>query len=516
MRGLMMDRPLLISSLIRYAAQYHAAAEIVSRSPEDGLHRYTYRDLEARSKRLGKALERLGVRIGDRIATLAWNGFRHLELYYGVSGIGAVCHTVNPRLFQDQIRYIVNHAADRVLFLDPGFVPLAEELAPHCPEVEHYVIMTEAAKMPRTKLQNALCYTSGTTGRPKGVLYSHRSTVLHSMAVSMRDTLDYSMHDSICLIAPMFPANGWTCPYAATLVGAKLVLPGQQLDGASLHALFEDEKVTFSLAVPTVWLGMLDYLRKSGKRFTTLKRTAIGGTAVPLAMMKAFDEYGVNVIHAWGMTETSPLGTVCSLPPGIAALSPEQRDKYRVKQGHGIWGVDLKLAGPDGSELPRDGKASGELLVRGPWVAAGYFNDEEATAAVLADGWFRTGDVSTLDPDGFMTIVDRSKDVIKSGGEWISSIDLENAIMGHPDVQEAAVIGVRHAKWDERPLLIVVPKEGRRPDKQQLLDLLAQKFAKWQLPDDVLLIAELPHTATGKVNKLALRDRYRDHLLRSA
>ncbi len=487
MRGLMMDRPLLISSLIRYAAEYRGAAEIVSRSPEDGLHRYTYRDLETRSKRLGKALERLGVRIGDRIATLAWNGYRHLELYYGVSGIGAVCHTINPRLFQDQIRYIVNHAADRVLFLDPGFVPLAEELAPHFPKVEHYVVMTESAKMPRTKLENALCYedllaaesadyewpefdentasslcyTSGTTGRPKGVLYSHRSTVLHAMAESMRDTLDYSMHDVICLI-------------------------------------------------------MLDYLRKSGKRFTSLKRTAIGGTAVPLAMMKAFDEYGVNVIHAWGMTETSPLGTVCSLPPGVAALPADERDKYRVKQGHGIWGVDLKLAGPDGGELPRDGKSSGELLVRGPWVAAGYFNDEEATAAALADGWFRTGDVSTLDEDGFMTIVDRSKDVIKSGGEWISSIDLENAVMAHPDVQEAAVIGVRHAKWDERPLLIVVAKEGRRPDKQQLLGLLAQKFAKWQLPDDVLVVAELPHTATGKVNKLALRDRYGDHLLRTA
>ncbi len=542
MRGLMMDRPLLISSLIRYAAQYRGSAEIVSRSPEDGLHRYTYRDLETRSKRLGKALERLGVRIGDRIATLAWNGYRHVELYYGVSGIGAVCHTINPRLFQDQIRYIVNHAADRVLFLDPGFVPLAEELAPHFPKVEHYVVMTESAKMPRTKLENALCYedllaaesadyewpefdentasslcyTSGTTGRPKGVLYSHRSTVLHAMAESMRDTLDYSMHDVICLIAPMFHANGWACPYAAALVGAKLVLPGQQLDGASLHELFEAEQVTFSLAVPTVWLGMLDYLRKSGKRFTSLKRTAIGGTAVPLAMMKAFDEYGVNVIHAWGMTETSPLGTVCSLPPGVAALPADERDKYRVKQGHGIWGVDLKLAGPDGSDLPRDGKSSGELLVRGPWVAAGYFNDEEATAAALADGWFRTGDVSTLDEDGFMTIVDRSKDVIKSGGEWISSIDLENAVMAHPDVQEAAVIGVRHAKWDERPLLIVVAKEGRRPDKQQLLGLLAQKFAKWQLPDDVLVVAELPHTATGKVNKLALRDRYGDHLLRTA
>src|SRR5207247_397937 len=356
------------------------------------------------------------------------------------------------------------------------FVPIAEELAPHDPKVEHYVVMTESAKMPRTKLENALCYedllaaesadyewpefdentasslcyTSGTTGRPKGVLYSHRSTVLHCMAESMRDTLDYSMHDVICLIAPMFHANGWACPYAAALVGAKLVLPGQQLDGASLHELFEAEQVTFSLAVPTVWLGMLDYLRKSGKRFTSLKRTAIGGTAVPLAMMKAFDEYGVNVIHAWGMTETSPLGTVCSLPPGVAALPADERDKYRVKQGHGIGGVD------------------------------------------------------------------RSKDVIKSGGEWISSIDLENAVMAHPDVQEAAVIGVRHAKWDERPLLIVVAKEGRRPDKQQLLGLLAQKFAKWQLPDDVLVVAELPHTATGKVNKLALRDRYGDHLLRTA
>jgi acyl-CoA synthetase (AMP-forming)/AMP-acid ligase II len=541
MRGLMMDRPLLISSLIRYAAEYHGDAEIVSRSP-DGLHRYTYRDLEARSKRLGRALMRLGIRLGDRVATLAWNGFRHLELYYGVSCIGAVCHTVNPRLFQEQIRYIVNHAADRVLFLDPGFVPLAEQLAPHLPKIEHYVIMTEAAQMPSTKLDNALCYedllaaetadlewpefdentasslcyTSGTTGRPKGVLYSHRSTVLHSLGVAMRDTLDYSMHDVICLIAPMFHANGWACPYAATMVGAKLVLPGQQLDGASLHELFEREKVTFSLAVPTVWLGVLDYMRKSGNKFSTLKRTAIGGTAVPIAMMKAFDELGVNVIHAWGMTETSPLGTVCSLTPRVAALPPEERDRYRAKQGHGIWGVDLKLAGPDGRELPRDGTSSGELLVRGPWVAAGYFNDEEATAAVLADDWFRTGDVSTLDADGYMTIVDRSKDVIKSGGEWISSIDLENAVMGHPDVQEAAVIGVRHAKWDERPLLVVVAREGRRPDKQQLVALLAQKFAKWQLPDDVILVSELPHTATGKVNKLALRETYRDHLVRTA
>ncbi len=543
MLGLMMDRPLLISSLIRYAAQYHGNAELVSRTVEGGTHRYTYRDAERRAKQLAKALQRLGVGMGDRVGTIAWNGYRHYELYFGISGIGAICHTINPRLFIEQIRYIVNHAEDRVLFIDLTFVPLVEKLAADFHPVRHYVIMTDRAHMPQTSLPNALCYeellaaetpdlewpefdhetasslcyTSGTTGNPKGVLYAHRSTVVHSLAACMVDTLAYSMHDVICPVAPMFHANAWGSPYAATMVGAKLVFPGQHVDGASLYSLIEEEGVTLSLAVPTVWLGLLNYINQNGKRFTTLNRTAIGGSAVPLSMMKAFEALGVDVIHAWGMTETSPLGTVCTFTPAIAQSSPERRDAYRVKQGRGIYGVELKLVDSAGRRQPHDGKASGELLVRGPWVLGAYYNDEGATAAAIdEEGWFRTGDVATIDSEGYMQIVDRSKDVIKSGGEWISSIDVENAAMGHPDVAEAAVIGVPHPKWDERPLLVIVPKEGRKPQKNDLLAFLGDKIAKWQLPDDVVLASELPHTATGKVLKTKLREMYRGHRLPTA
>jgi acyl-CoA synthetase (AMP-forming)/AMP-acid ligase II len=543
MLGKMMDRPLLISSLIRHAAQYHGGAELVSRTIEGGTHRYTYRDAERRGKQLAQALQRLGVALGDRIGTVAWNGYRHYELYFGVAGIGAVCHTINPRLFVEQIRYIVNHAEDRVLFVDLTFVPLIEELAGDFHAVRHYVIMTDRTHMPVTSLPNvlcyedllaaetadfewpefdhktasSLCYTSGTTGNPKGVLYSHYSTVLHSFTACMADTIGYSARDVVCPVAPMFHANAWGSPYAVTMVGAKLVLPGRHVDGASLHTLFEEEAITIAIGVPTVWLGLLNHITEAGKRFTTLKRTLIGGSAVPLSMMKAFEGLGIEALQGWGMTEMSPLGTICTLTPEVAALPPEQQDAFRIKQGHGIYGVDLKLVDAEGKVQPHDGQSSGELLVRGPWITSGYFNDERANAAAFDDeGWFRTGDVATIDALGYMQIVDRSKDVIKSGGEWISSIDVENAAMGHPDVAEAAVIGVPHPKWDERPLLVVVPRAGRQPTARDLIAFLADKIAKWQLPDDVVLVGELPHTATGKVLKIKLREMFRDHNLPSA
>ncbi len=544
MRGLMMDRPLLIGTLIRYAAEYHADTEIVTRTTEGPIERYTYIDAERRAKRLANALRRLGVGFGDRVATIAWNTAKHLEAYFGISGIGAVCHTINPRLFADQLRYIVNHAEDKVMLVDLTFVPIVEKMAAEWKPVTHYVIMTDRAHMPETSLPNAicyeellaaenavltwpefdedaassLCYTSGTTGNPKGVLYTHRSTLLHSFAVCSANAVGISMRDSILPVVPMFHVNAWGIPYAAAMSGAKLVFPGPKLDGASLHELFVGEGVTLSLGVPTVWLGLLQYLEQTGKRLDGLQRVTVGGSAVPRSMIETFEEkYGVACIHGWGMTEMSPVGSL-ALPKAKHAGRPKSEQlAVKSKQGIPLFGVDMKVVRADGTPAPNDGASSGELYVRGPCIASAYYNDDEASAEAFdAEGWFKTGDVSTIDQDGYMTIVDRSKDVIKSGGEWISSIDVENAAMGHPDVAEAAVIGLPHPKWDERPLLVIVPKAGRRPSKEDLAAFLGDKLAKWQLPDDVVFVPERPHGATGKVLKTRLREQFRDYRLPTA
>ena len=541
MRGLMMDRPLLIADLIEFAATYHGDTEIVTRTVEGPIHRYTYRDANQRSKRLARALERLGIGAGDRLATVAWNTFRHFELYYGISGIGAVCHTINPRLFAEQLIYIVNHAEDRILFLDLTFVPLLEKLQDHLPKVEHFVLLTGREHMPASPLRgllcyeellaaetadgfewpsfdentaSSLCYTSGTTGNPKGVLYSHRSTVLHSYGVCLVDTLSLSSRDSFLPIVPMFHANAWGIPYAAPLVGCKLVFPGARLDGAGVFEMLEKEEVTQTAGVPTVWLMLLNYLRESGQRLSTVKRVVIGGSAAARSMIEEFqDRLGCEVVHAWGMTETSPLGTVGSLKRKHAELSPKEKVDLQLKQGRGLCAVEMRIVGEDGQILPRDGRTFGELQVRGPWVVEKYFKGEGGEI-LTTDGWFPTGDVATLDPDGFMQITDRAKDVIKSGGEWISSIDLENEAVAHPKVMEAAVIGVKHPKWAERPLLLVVPADRQNPPtREEVLEFLAGKIAAWWTPDEVLVVDQLPHTATGKISKLTLRQQYQDYRL---
>ncbi len=544
MLGIMMDRQLLVSSLIEHAATYHADAEIVSRTVEGPIHRYTYADACRRAKQTANALIKLGIRPGDRVATLAWNGFRHFELYFAISGIGAVCHTINPRLFHDQLEYIVNHAEDQVLFVDLTFMPLVEKLMPKLGTVRHVVIMTDAAHMPKTSLTNALCYetligaesdrldwpefdertacslcyTSGTTGNPKGALYSHRSTLLHSYAVTAGDAIAASSADAICPIVPMFHVNAWGVPYLAAMCGAKLVFPGPALDGKSLTELFEAEGVTTALGVPTVWLGLLRHLADTGQKLSTVRRMLIGGSAAPLAMIETLEKtYGITVMHGWGMTEMSPVGTISTLKGKHTGRPVAEQLAVKALQGRPLAGVEMKIIGPDGTRQPHDGKSSGELLVRGPWIIAGYFKDEAASKAAFdKDGWFRTGDVATIDTDGYLRITDRSKDVIKSGGEWISSIDVENAAMAHPGVAEAAVIGLPHPKWGERPLLIVVPKPGAAKDKAALLDMLSGKMAKWMLPDDVVFADELPHTATGKLLKTELRNRYKDHRLPTA
>ena len=541
MHGLMMDRPLLIQSLIQYAARYHAKTEIVSRTTEGPLHRYTYGDAEPRAKQLAKALMRLGVGFGDRVATIAWNNHRHFEAYYAISGIGAVCHTINPRLFADQLAYIVNHAQDKVLLVDLTFVPLAEKMAADWPEVRHYVVMTDRAHMPATSLPGALCYeeivggetvefewpefdeniasslcyTSGTTGNPKGALYSHRSTLLHTYAVCAANSIGIAAHDVLCPIVPMFHVNAWGIPYAAAMAGAKLIFPGSRLDGTSLQQLFEGEGVTCALGVPTVWLGLLQHLEANGKRIDSLRRVTCGGSAVPISMIRTFAErYGVDLIHGWGMTEMSPVGSLSPPKPELSAEDREAEYACRARQGTPLFGVEFKIVDPDGNRLAEDGVTSGELLVRGPWVIGAYYEDEAASRFALdSEGWFRTGDVATIDAEGCMQIVDRSKDVIKSGGEWISSIDLENAAMGHPDVAEAAVIGLPHPKWDERPLLIVVAKTGCELLPDAVIGFLEAKVAKWQLPDDVVFLTEIPHGATGKVLKTRLREMFKDHRL---
>jgi len=534
----MQDAAPLISSLIEYAALNHPDTEIVSRTVEGELHRYNYREACRRTKRLANALKHLKIQQGDRVATLAWNGYRHYELYFAVSGMGAIVHTINPRLFPDQITWIADHAKDRVLFFDLTFAPLVEKLAPLMPSIEIYVAMCNRAHMPALKIPNllcyedmleaeaddfvwpvfadttpsALCYTSGTTGDPKGVLYTHRSTIYHCMAAATRDALNINSNSCVLPVVPMFHVNAWGVPYIATATGAKLVFPGAALDGASVYDLTEREQVTVSLGVPTIWLGLLNHVETQGLRFSTLKETVVGGAACPPVIIEKFKkQYGVEVVHAWGMTETSPIGTICRLKAKHAALSEEAQFAIRIKQGRAIFGVDMKIVDDRGKSLPRDGKAFGDLMVRGPWVIERYYGGEESA---LVDGWFHTGDVATIDADGYMQITDRSKDVIKSGGEWISSIELENIAVSHPAVAEAAAVGIAHPKWDERPLLLVILKKDMVLDKAQMLAHYEGKIAKWMLPDDVVFVTELPHTATGKLQKRTLRDTWGKHYQR--
>ena len=545
MHGLMQDRPLLISSLIEHAARFHPDTEIISRLPEGPMHRTTWAGVAKRSRQVANALAKLGIQPGERVGTLAWNSYRHLALYFGVSGTGAVLHTVNPRLFPEQIDYIVNHAEDQVLFFDITFAPLVEKLAPALKTVKAFIAMTDREHMPAIQVPNllcfdelmdqqsdqytwpefdeksasSLCYTSGTTGNPKGVLYSHRSTMLHTLMELAPDTFGIASNETLMLIVPMFHANAWGAPYAAAMVGARLVLPGPHLDGQSVYNLMRDERVTFSQGVPTVWMMLFQYLDQNPQldpKGLGVKRIGIGGAAVSRAVLERFEkQFGAEVVQGWGMTETSPIGVISKLLPKHAGMPEEELVKVKLKQGRGVWGVDLKIVDADGKALPWDGVAYGHLHVRGPWIASGYFRGEGGDV-LDAEGYFPTGDVATIDPDGFLQLVDRAKDVIKSGGEWISSIDVENAAMSHPGVAEAAVIGVSHPKWQERPLLLVVPRAGAEVSKQSMLDHLGSRIAKWWLPDDVLLVDSLPHTATGKLLKTKLREQYRDHQLPGA
>jgi fatty-acyl-CoA synthase len=545
MLGLMQDKPLLISSLIDHAAAYHPAAEIVVRTVEGPIHRTNYREVQRRAKQLANALATLGVAQGERVGTLAWNTHRHLELYYGVSGSGAILHTVNPRLFPEQIDYIINHAEDKILFFDIGFAPLVAKLAGNLSTVTTYVAMTDRAHMPDIDIPgllcyedligaqpseftwpefdersaSSLCYTSGTTGNPKGVLYSHRSTVLHSLMECSPDT--FGVCSSMCLLlaVPMFHANAWGMPYATAMVGAKVVMPGPNLDAKSLYELMRDEHVTFSQAVPTIWLMLFQYLDANPQldaRQLGVKTIAVGGAATPRSMIERFErDFGADYVQGWGMTETSPIGVIGRLLPKHARLPAYDRTSVKMKAGRAVWGVELKIVGEDGGARPHDGVAYGHLYVRGPWIASGYFRNEGGDV-LDADGWFPTGDVATIDPDGYVQLVDRAKDVIKSGGEWISSIDLENAAVAHPGVLEAAIIGVSHPKWQERPLLVVVRRPGPEVTREELLVFLGERVAKWWVPDDVVFVTELPHTATGKLLKTKLRDQYRDYTLPGA
>jgi 3-(methylthio)propionyl---CoA ligase len=542
MNGQMMQQPLLISNLLVHAERHHGEQQVVSRRVEGDLHRQSYRQLAERSRRMANALAERGVKFGERIATLAWNGYRHMELYYAVSGSGAVLHTLNPRLHPDQVVWIADHAEDQVLFFDLTFLPLVEAIAGRVKTIKAFVAMTDRAHMPvQSKVPNllcyeeliesaspdfswpsfdentasSLCYTSGTTGNPKGALYSHRSTVLHTYAAALPDSLNCSARDVILPVVPMFHVNAWGLPYAACMVGAKLVFPGPHLDGKSLHELFESEGVTVSAGVPTVWQGLLTHVEANDLKFSTMRRTVIGGSACPPAMMRAFQErYDVQVLHAWGMTEMSPLGTVCTLKPKHQSLSREEQMMVQAKQGRAVYGVDMKIVGEDGQELPRDGKQSGELLVKGPWIISSYFKGEGGDP--LVDGWFPTGDVALIDADGYMQITDRSKDVIKSGGEWIGSIDIENIAMAHPAVAMAACIGAFHPKWDERPLLVVVKKPGTELTREQMLQFFEGKIAKWWTPDDVAFVEAIPLGATGKMQKNKLREMFKDHKLPTA
>lgn len=542
MLGLMQEWPLLCHKIIDHAAIQHPRRPIVSRSVEGPIVTTTYRNVRQRALRLAKRLDKEGIRLGDRVGTLAWNTWRHLEAWYGIMGIGAIYHTLNPRLFPEQIAQIVNHAEDRVMMTDLTFVPLLEKLADKLPSIERYIVLTDAAHMPATALKNAvpyeewiaevdddfrwasfdentaagMCYTSGTTGGPKGVVYSHRSNVLHSLISALPDAMGLSARDIVMPVVPLFHANSWGLAMSAPMTGAALVMPGAKLDGASVYELLNEYRVSVTAAVPTVWLMLLQHLEANNGKLPHLKRVVIGGSACPRAMIKAFqDSYGVQVIHAWGMTEMSPLGTLGSLKPEYADLTGDARLDVQVKQGHPPFGVEMKITNDEGKEMPWDGKTFGRLKVRGPAIAKSYFKGEGGDI-LDEQGFFDTGDVATMDEHGYMHITDRSKDVIKSGGEWISSIELENLAVGHPDVAEAAVIGVRHPKWDERPLLIVVPKQGRRIGKEDLIKFMEGKVAKWWLPDDVVFVSEIPHTATGKIQKITLREQFRDYRLPTA
>jgi acyl-CoA synthetase (AMP-forming)/AMP-acid ligase II len=536
----MQQHPLLISSLIEHAARAHPDAPIVSCVPDSPAHRCTYADIDCRARQLARALTALGVREGARVGTLAWNGHRHLELFFGASGMGAVLHTVNPRLFPEQIEYISNHAEDQHLFFDIGFAALVEQLAPRLQSVRCFVAMADRGSMPASSIPNllcyeeligaqrseydwprvdenaasSLCYTSGTTGKPKGVLYSHRSTLLHAMLVCASDGFGLSACDTLFMAAPMFHVNAWGTPYACAMTGASMILPGSGLDGASVYRAMRDEKATAALGVPTVWLAFQHYVaaqRLQPRQDLSLKRVLIGGAAAPLAVVETFErDFGVRVVHGWGMTETSPLATIANPLRKHQGSSQEQQINLQAKQGRVPYGVAIKLVDDDGNGLPHDGKACGHLLVRGHWIAAGYYRGEGGSIVDAAD-WFDTGDIATIDADGYMQITDRAKDLVKSGGEWISSISLENAAVGHPSVAEAAVIAIAHPKWQERPLMIVVKKPGCEITKQQLLNYLSDKVAKWWLPDDIVFVGEIPHTATGKIQKMKLRERFGNH-----
>jgi fatty-acyl-CoA synthase len=541
MLGLMQDWPLLCHRIIDHAALNHGERPVISRSIEGPIHTTNYAQVRARALKVAQRLERDGIRVGDRVATLAWNTWRHLEAWYGIMGIGAVYHTINPRLFPDQIVWIVNHAEDRMMLVDLTFLPLLEKITDRLRPIERYVVLTDAAHMPATTLKNAvayeewiaevdgdfawkmfdentaagMCYTSGTTGNPKGVLYSHRSNVLHSMMAAQSDAMGVGSRDVILPVVPMFHANCWGLALTSPMIGAAMVMPGAKLDGASIYEMLDSYRVTFSAAVPTVWLMLLAHLEANNLKLPYLRNVVIGGSACPRAVTQKFqDVYGVEVCHAWGMTEMSPLGTLGTLKPEYAALSGEERLDVQMKQGHPPFGVEMKITDDDNRELPRDGKIFGRLKVRGPSVARAYFKED--AGALDEEGYFDTGDVGTIDRYGYLNITDRSKDVIKSGGEWISSIELENLAVGHPKVAEAAVIGVRHPKWDERPLLVIVLKAGQTASREDLLGFLDGKVAKWWMPDDVVFVSEIPHTATGKILKTVLRERFRNHVLPSA
>ena len=539
MLGNMQDGHLLISGLIEHAETYHTDSQIISRTVEGPIHRYTLKDAANRSRKLANALDKLGLKQGDVVGTLAWNTFRHFELYFGVSGIGCVVNTINPRLFPEQLTYIINHAENQYLFVDLSFVGLLESISHSLETVKGIIILTDKEHMPETTLQNVmcyeeliadeseeyhwpnfdentastLCYTSGTTGNPKGVLYSHRSTILHTWIVSSGNVAKISSSSVILPVVPMFHVNAWGIPYATAMFGAKLVLPGPLLDGASIFELIDQEKPDLLMGVPTVWLGLLQYLNETNQTLESVKTALVGGAAAPRAMIQEFEEkHNVFLMHGWGMTEMSPLGTATARTAEMDIMDVESRYDLQQRQGKTFYGVEMIITDDAGKELPKDGEAFGRLLVRGPTVVERYFKSNES--ALDNNGWFDTGDVAKIHPEGAMEIVDRSKDVIKSGGEWISSIDLENAAVGHPSVAEACVIGVLHKKWDERPLLLVVKVEDQDLSKEEMLVFLEDKVAKWWLPDDVIFVTELPHTATGKLLKTDLRDQYKEHLIK--
>ncbi|WP_310610638.1 3-(methylthio)propionyl-CoA ligase [Limnohabitans sp.] len=546
MLGLMQDQPLLISGLIDFADKHHGDGDVVSRRVEGDIHRYTWSDVARRSRQVANALDGMKLGFSDRVATIAWNGYRHLELYFGVSGSGRVLHTINPRLHPEQIAWIANHAEDQVLCFDMTFLPIIQAVHSKCASVKHWVAMCDADKLPAdTGIPNlisyeawmgsqsttyqwpvfdentasSMCYTSGTTGNPKAALYSHRSTTLHAYAAALPDVMCISARDAILPVVPMFHVNAWGIPYSAALTGAKLVFPGPGMDGKSVYEMIENEGVTYAAGVPTVWQMLLTYMKPNGLKFSTLKRTVIGGSACPPAMIDAFrDDYGVDVLHAWGMTELSPLGTLCTLKNKHLKLPKEEQMKLLLKQGRAIYGVDMKIVNDAGDEQPHDGKAYGDLLVKGPWVVANYYKGEGNPLVKDKDGhdWFPTGDVATIDADGFMQITDRSKDVIKSGGEWISSIDIENIAVAHPAVAMAACIGVAHPKWDERPIVAVVKKPDAQVSREELLAFYEGKTAKWQIPDDVVFVDSIPIGATGKMLKTKLREQLKDYKLPTA